>query len=130
MMPASLIVKRFEAEAGDSLVVGKNKGSATGINASAKRIREYHLVTPARVKRIPVLVDQTQGGGQTPLRYRVTFVKRVDIQIMGDDELIVNARLDGNRQPVGGFKCRLIRPDEQTPKPGATFVVLEVQREP
>lgn len=130
MITAAFIVAKFEALASGSLIIGKNKGSATGINASSKRTYDYTEVSPVKVRRLPVLVDQTQGGGQTPERYRVTFVKRTDIVIIGEDKLIINGRLDGNKQPVGGMACKLIKPDEQTIKPGATFTVLEVQREP
>lgn len=130
MIPASLIVAKFEAMASGSLVIGKNKGSATGINASTKRNYEYSIVSPVKVRRLPVLVDQTQAGGQTPERYRVTFVKRSELAILGEDRLIINARLDAQKQPVGGMLCKLVKPDEQTVKPGATFTILEVQREP
>lgn len=130
MITAAFIVAKFEALASGSLLIGKNKGSATGINASPKRTYVYTAVQPVKVRRLPVLVDQTQGGGQTPERYRVTFVKRSDLKIIGEDRLIVNGRLDTNGQPVGGFVCKLIKPDEQTVKPGATFTTLEMQREP
>lgn len=130
MISAALIVAKFEALASGNLIIGKNKGSATGINASPKRVYEYSEVCPVRVRRLPVLVDQTQGGGQTPERYRVTFVKRTDLKIIGEDKLIINGRLNADKQPEGGIACRLIQPNEQTIKPGATFTILEVQREP
>lgn len=130
MIPAEFIVAKFNALASGSLVVGKNQGSATGINASPKRNYTYQMIEPVQVRRLPVLVDQTQGGGQTPERYRVTFVKRDGLKVIGEDKLIVNGRLDTDGKPVEGFACKLIKPDEQTIKPGATFTVLEVQREP
>lgn len=130
MITAEFIIAKFEALASGSLIIGKNTGSASGINASPKRNYTYSIVEPVKVRRIPVLVDQTQGGGQTPERYRVTFVKRQNLQIIGEDKLIVNARLGSDGKPVGGFACKLVKPDEQTIKPGATFTVLEVQREP
>lgn len=130
MITAEFIVAKFNALASGSLIVGKNSGSATGINASPKRNYTYQMIEPIKLRRVPVLVDQTLGGGQTPERYRVTFVKREGLTIIGEDKLIINGRLGSDGKPVEGFSCKLIRPDEQTIKPGATFTVLEVQREP
>lgn len=130
MITAAFIVAKFEALASGTLIIGKNKGSVTGINASPKRNYEYSEVKPVKVRRIPVIVDQTLGGGMTPERYRITFVKRNTLVILGEDKIIINGRLNSANQPEGGMICKLIKPDEQTIKPGATFTILEVQREP
>ncbi len=130
MISAEFIKAKFNVLAHNSVIIGKNKGSETGINASPKREYDYIFIDSVRLRCLPVIVDQTQGGGQTPERYRVTFVKRAGLTIVGEDKIIVNGRLGTDKKPVGGFACKLIKPDEQTIKPGATFTVLEVQREP
>lgn len=128
MIPASLIVARFKAFASGNLVIGKSQGSASEIKASPNRSYLYQEINSVKVKRIPVLVDQTQGGGMTPERFSVTFVKESDLRFVSEDRFILNGRLGSDKKPVGGFECKLVKPGEYTVKPGATFISLEVQR--
>lgn len=128
MIPASLIVARFKAFAMHSMVVARPTGSVSGVKASPHKSFAYSEIQSVKIKRIPVLVDQTQGGGLTPERYSVVFVKDSQQAFGAEDRFLLNARLGADSRPIGGFECKLVKPGEYTVKPGASFFSLEVQR--